>query len=361
MLFRRLVALVAAGVPVLAQVIPVSGGGAALANAIAAAPPDAVLVVAQNTYSSVSLTVSKNVTIFAPQGATVIGDFNLSMTGPYLLRVAGINLNFLTPGNFITNGNLHAELCNGGGLSVGTSAARRTVYARGCNFGGNYGRNVLTNVDAVLVDCLFSGGHQSSQNIGYGSPGLTVSGSLRAERTQAYGASGQYGAGYGIEVTGPATLVDCVLGGANHQWGWATPLQNNGPTTQWNCTFYIIPPANPYTTRMVPTAQFTTTQWSVGGTSTVLFREAANTPVAVVLAADVVPWTSPLALEQLWVFATPNWSVTTVLVTDAQGRASATVPLPNVPALQYMSLWTTGVFFAPLPGRTTCPLGGLVR
>jgi hypothetical protein len=243
---------------------------------------------------------------------------------------------------------------------VGTSYARRTVYVSGCTFGGNYAMNDLTNVDAVLVDSVFSGGYQPGYPYGHGSFGLRVSGSLRAERTQVAAGSGGNGAGPGLEITGPATLVDCVLNGGSWQGGYSSALLNNGPTTLWNCfTLGLI--VNPCTSRMVPTAQFTTPQWNVGGTSTVEFREAANTPVAVVLAADIVPWTSPLALEQLWVGATPNFAVTRVLVTNAQGLASATVSLPNVAALQYMSLWTTGVFFAPLPARTTCPLGGLVR
>jgi hypothetical protein len=48
-------------------------------------------------------------------------------------------------------------------------------------------------------------------------------------------------------------------------------------------------------------------------------------------------------------------------VTDAQGYHNTTIAIPNVPALRYSEAWLTGVFFDPIPLRTTVPIGGTIR
>jgi hypothetical protein len=355
MLHRLLVLFAGSCLSLVGQTIPVSGGGAALSNAIVAAPPGAVLVVAPGTYSPVSLTVAKDVTIVAPQGATVEDAISLTMTGPRLLRICNVHLVYTGPwysAVLWTNGSLHAEYCSATGAQAGNSTTRGTVYMQGCGFG----TSSLTNVDAVLLDCVFVGGHSSAS----GYSGLIVSGSLRGERLILTGSGGYQAGGYGLGVNGDATLADCVMTGGNSAFGQAYSLAVTGQCVLSNCTLNG-PTSGTFTQRTLATAIFATSAWQLGGTSAVTFTETPNRPFAIVLAGDLVPTTHPLALEPLFFGATPNWAVAGIATTGALGQATVPFVMPNVAALQYHSLWLTGVFFDPLPARTTCPIGGIVR
>jgi hypothetical protein len=81
----------------------------------------------------------------------------------------------------------------------------------------------------------------------------------------------------------------------------------------------------------------------------------------VIVSLGLAPWSSPLAAEPLWIGATPDWAVWSLGVTDAQGYHNTTIAIPNVPALRYSEAWLTGVFFDPIPLRTTVPIGGTIR
>ena len=360
MMFRTLASCSLLIVTVGAQVVPVSGGGAALQNAILAAPNNAVLVVAPGTYSSVSAQVAKNVTIVAPQGAVVSGGLVVTFNAMLRLTVVGLTLQASpqNPGLLATNGHLHAEQCSATGLVVSSAYGVSTVYVRGGTFVGPEVKHVQ-NAHVVLLDAAFV---ESTQ---FPSSGLAVTGqcSLRAERISATGASiapGPSMGGAGLFVEGDAVLVDSSFTG-----GFGTYQQNRavyclGQLTLSNCTL-SGPVAPTPVLRAVPSASFVTENWTPGSTSSVRLSEAPNRLVATVVSTDLVPWVSPNALERLYVGQTPNWLITSVGVTGAGGDLVVLLTLPNVPWLQYAPVWVTGAFVDPLPLRTTCPLGGLVR
>lgn len=347
-----------------AQVIPVSGGGAALQNAIVAAPNNAVLVVAPGTYSAVTAQVAKNVTVVAPQGAVVSGGFAVTFTAAFRLTVVNLAVQaivqppFLIGGALSTNGDLHAEQCTATGLVVSSAYGIGTVWVHGGSYGGVF-VNHLQNVHAVLLDATFTS-YSTAGQVGNGALGVTGQGSLRAERISAAGATGAFQGGVGLTVAGDAVLVDSSFVG-----GMGGPGQNyavfcSGQLTLSNCTLNG-PVAPAPVLRTVPSAAWVTNNWTAGGTSSIRLREAPNHLVAAVVATDLVPWVSPNALERLYVGATPNWLVASVGVTGAGGDIVVSLTLPNVPWLQYSPVWVTGAFVDPLPLRTSCPLGGLVR
>jgi hypothetical protein len=363
MISRALAAFVLATTAV-AQVVvvPVSGGGAALENAILAAPNDAVLVVAPGTYSSVTATlVAKNVTVIAPAGATVAGTLWVTFTGVWRLTVVGITMQPSSPssggGGLATNGDLYADQCSGTSVYVSAAVGTRFAHVQRCTFLGGASR--LRNVHAVLLDATFVAPLGSLTD----PSGLLVdgSGSLRAERVTATGGTGGPQGGAGIRVDGDAVLVDCVLtGGVSHLQQPGPAISGSGSLTLSNCTLNgpVVPTP---VLRPVPSAEWVSQNWTPGGTSVVRFKEAPNELVATVASLDLVPWTSPFAMERLYVGATPGWLVVSVGVTGASGDLQVPFTLPNTPAAQYATVWLTGAFVDPLPLRTTCPLGGLVR
>ena len=353
--------MVAAGflvTSVRAQVIPVSGGGGALAAAIAAAPNDAVLVVAPGTYSIVALGVNKNVTIVAPQGATVDERLQIGFGGPYRLTVVGLSImpSLLHPGALGTNGSLFAEGCSGGVIQLGGTSVV-PVCMRNCSF-GYAAQNTMQNVDAVLLDSTFLGRTDAGQ---FGFPGLIVtgSGSMRAERTSMLGYGATFTSGDGLQISTPAVFADCVLSGGSGAYQ-AAAVVSTSTVTLSNCTVTgSVSPAP--TLRTVPSATFVNQAWTVGGSSQLRCHASANRVVALIAATDVVPWSSPFASEPLYVGATPNWLVSSLGVTDGSGDLVAAFALPGAAALQYQSVWLTCAVVDALPIATSCPLGGIVR
>src|SRR5262245_28570712 len=76
-----------------AQIIPVSGGGAALQTAVQQAPSGAILQLAPGSYTGFVFTLQKDVTIIAPSGATIVGDLDSQAGSPqFTLRLYGLTL-----------------------------------------------------------------------------------------------------------------------------------------------------------------------------------------------------------------------------------------------------------------------------
>jgi hypothetical protein len=362
MLVARVVSvvLVFAG-SAISQTIPVAGGGSALASAVASAPNGAILVVAPGTYSAVSATRNGDLTIVAPQGATV-GGIDMTVSSPWQLTLAGLAIAGppVIGGGLSVLGNLRVESCTGWYLRCAGSPTNARLYVRDCTFGG-VDSNYVWNVDAVLLDSTFTGSTNASGQVGSNGFTFAATGSLRAERIHVTGGTASVLPGAGLVVSCDAWLVDSTLNGGigpipNSQLAIAS---SGPPPTLSNCVLAGAVTPTP-TLRTVPSASWLSAAWIPGGTSTVRFSENPNEICAVIASLDVTPWSTPLAAERLWVGLTP-WFVVALGVTGAGADFVAPFTIPNSPAVQYASLWLTGAFVDPLPLRTTCPLGGLIR
>jgi hypothetical protein len=163
-----------------AQAIPVFGGGSALAVAVQNAPSGAVLVVSPATYDGFSMPLTKDVTIVAPTGATVVGTIAFPTGSPqFTVRLKGLAIlptpPFINDGGVESIGSLHLEDTTCRGLRVPSNPVRRSVYIRNCLIDFGALPHELWNVDAVLLDSTVYGS--------YCSQGLHVQGTLRAERS----------------------------------------------------------------------------------------------------------------------------------------------------------------------------------
>jgi hypothetical protein len=355
------------GVVLHAQVIPVSGNGPALAAAVAAAPSGATLVVAAGAYDGF-LVIDKDLTIVAPARAMIVG--TIEATAGATRRTLELVELDIVPGPFGTipglvkvADNLHMVDCVCRAVQVGApSSTTLTNYCwleRCSVYGASVPNSMYAN--AVLVDCsIQSGSYQSGVYGLVPQRGLFMSGSLRAERTVFVSSAGATISSSiaALDLWGTATLANCtMIVSAPGQYGLVTW----GNVTRWATTIYGYTFAPNMTTRLLATAQWTQRNWTTGGTSQVTFHETPNTAVAMVVSLGLSHWTSAFAAEPLWVGSTPDFGIWSVGVSDAQGNHSVAVTIPNVPALQYSEAWLTGLFFDPLPLRTTVPIGGLIQ
>lgn len=342
--------------PCAAQVIPVSGGGSALATAVALAPSGAILELAPGSYTGFTIALTKDITIVAPQQATIVGTID-TLTGSVqnTLRLDGLTFQQSAPGvggEVWTTGNLFLEQCTCFGVYVSAATTHRRVQIHGCTITANNG-NGFYDVDAVIQDSTLQGGF-----CGYG---FWLRGTLRAERVVAAGSACPWGPVSGAGIEGTATAAQCqFIGHPSIIYGGGYWTVDNTPANGLTVDASVGWTRNPVNVRPLATATWTTRNWTIGGTSTISYRETQNKLVAVVLALDFVPWISPLAAEPLFVGATPDWAVVGVGVTNAQGTFTHSFPIPNAAALRYSSAWLTGAFVDPLPLRTTAPLGGLI-
>jgi hypothetical protein len=338
-------------------VIPVSGGGAALANAVASAPNWAVLVVANGSYDNFNV-ADKDLTIVAPQRATILGPVNTygAPQAPRTLRLVGLDLLSSGPGfpgRLVVRDHLYMTDCSVESLSVGTGnpQQRSLVHLSGCLVSGPA---TCGHADVVAADCSFNGAWGQSSQGPVPQVAFAVTGTLRAERCTMTGVSWATGGFVALSVSGALTLANCTVNSGPLGFALSCPAT----TTLWATT--VIGQSTPYTVRPLGSVEWGQKNWSVGGTSTVVCREIANHATAVVLTPHIAPWSSPFAAELLWIGATPDWLVWTVGVTDAQGAFASTLTIPNVLALRYADAWLTGLFFNPLPLRSSVPLGGTI-
>ena len=368
---RRLGLAVLAGLllgaaPLRAQVvIAVSGGGAALANAVAGAPSGATLVVANGLYSGFSV-IDKDLTIVGNPRATVEGPIE-APAGATVRKLRLSNLDVVNapsptspgfvPGRILVVGNLQAFDCTCMALGVGTfGATLNQCWLERTTVHGSHLPNVVLG-DATFIDCSLQGAPTlasvfppSAQN------GVFVVGSLRAERTAIASSSGANpGSAAALMLWGPGTLANCVL---NIGAAGSSGLTGTGSVTLWSTT--IASPQLPTTTRLLATAEWNQRNWTVGGASQAAFREAPNALVLVVISTGIARWNTPLAAEPLWIGSGNDWGIWSVGVTDGQGLHVQNVAIPNVPALRYSQAWLTGVFVDPLPLRSTASIGGTI-
>jgi hypothetical protein len=354
--------------PLSAQVIPVSGGGPALAQAIAAAPSGAVLMVAPGTYDGVTFVLNKDLTILAPQRATITDRLEAVAGSPtHTLRVVNLDLPqtslpyppWVSGGLLRTVGHLLVEHCTCARIQIPDTGSRRRVHIANTSVGRDQISQLL-NVDAVLVDSAFSGGGSGKVTFS----GLQVTGSLRAERiTVASGNSST--PGIGLMVDGVATIADSTLRGAvglptYGTWGKSIDNTPPGALTLSNCS---TPEgvSNAYQARPLVTARWHQRTWTVGGAASLDIRANSQEPVLLVAAWHLLPWQPPFAAEPIYAGATPLWCVVTVGSTDAQGRAVLPFALPNTGAARHFEAWLTAVGFDPAQLRTSVPLGGVIQ
>lgn len=353
--------------PLAAQVIPVSGGGPALALAVAAAPSGAVLLVAPGTYDAVSFVLNKDVTIVAPQRATVTEKVEALAGNPtYTLRLAGIRVVPVFPpympyplgGDIQTIGHLQLEDCVCSTIRVPNAAPRRRVHIAN-TLAGSMRTSELLHVDAVLVDSTFTGGQWGKSSYA----GLRVTGSLRVERIQVMSGTSSTG-GVGLYIDGQATIADSQIYGHNGLPGYGPGLSiyntPPGALTLSNCT---TPEGigQAHTIRPLVTAAWQLRAWAVGGTSTLRIHSSPNAPIALVAAWDLLPWQPAIAAEMVYAGSTPLWFVAGVGTADAQGDFHTSFAIPNSPAVRHLDAWLTGLDLGTLPLRTSVPIGGVIR
>ncbi|MFY9341250.1 MAG: hypothetical protein WAT39_02090 [Planctomycetota bacterium] len=368
-----------------AQIIPVSGGGAALANAVASAPDGAVLVVAPGTYDPFSA-AQRHLTLVAPQRATI--RFFLGTTAPALLTVIGISaaqpfrmvgfdvLQAYAPGypypsyGVISCRDAHLEECTcqgiltwGGVLLV----ARCTVTAVA---GSAVGSASGSQGSVVLVDSTFWGGYVTTPlGIPQGSaPGIGLSAfKLRAERIQVQTVTFASQSGPAVALSDysgvpcTATIADSVLipgwptvAGASIACTPATTLTVSGTQTPGGITCA-------YATTPLATLRWLVRQWTPGGTSALRSQHLPATLAIAVVSLSAVPFTSPLIAEQSFVGANPDWFVHAFGVSNALGEFDWNLTLPPSPSLQYAEAWLHGVSMPGPPLHVSTPLGGLIR
>lgn len=349
------------------QIIPVSGGGTALATAVAQAPDGAVLVVSPGTYDTISFVLNKDVTIVAPQRATITGSIDARQGSPQnTLRLVGLDVQpiwvpwppWQTFGDIGSIGNLHVADCTCAQLTVVNASSRRRVFIANTTAAGTWSHQ-LSNVDAIVVDSSFQAGVDGKLS----HSGLFVIGTLRAERIVVHSGTGSTPA-TGLVIDGTATIVDSTLVGHAGLPMYGPPGFSiaNAVANELTLWTSVVPNgvALPYVTRMLATAEWTQRNWRVGSTSSVLFTEGPNRLVAVVASWGLEPWTSPLAAEPLFVGPNTYWFVATIGVTNGSGVLPSTFPIPNIAAVRYRDAWLTGLFFDPLPARTTASIGGMI-
>ena len=377
-LLGALLAAAASPTAAIAQVVNVSGGGSALAYAVQQAASGTTFVVAPGFYAGFQFN-DKDVTIVAPQRATVVGNFNsISSTGDHRLRVAGIDFvadtssGSPTPdiGAVYTRGDLFVEDCTMTLVHV-WSTTRAQVFIRDTIIDSPARALLLIECDATLLDTDVYGG-VGDTGFGYSIPlpamdlrGTTV----RAERVKAYGAAATTGPGSAVTLnpTGQspspaATFVDCELHAAapTPPWMPVSSMYVGGGEAILHDTLTPDGVTGNHTLRPLASAAWTTRDWQPGGTSNLLFTDAPSTVGTIVLGWDYQRADLPFVGEPLFVGGTPNWTLWDFGVTDAQGELPRAITLPNVPALLYTELFATGVFLDPMSWRATASVGGLL-
>lgn len=364
--------VLSAAVPAQA-VIQVGGGGFALQAAVTAAPSGAVLVVASGQYDGFTV-ADKDLTIHAPNRAMIIGPISATATAATpqrTLTVTGLDVSSafvwpatLIPGRISAQDHLFVQNCTCEGIRVAPSVAggSRTVVIADTTvnpgpLGGGGVRLEWANV--VATDSSFTGGLVvTSPGTITSTAGLSLSlCDLRAERIVVTGGSNGASNAVALGAIGSVgAIVDSQLlpggpGAASLSWFlgpctvWSTAMPGGGGTVL---------------TRRLATAAWQQRQWTPGGTSNVVLTEAPNTAMALVVSSRLVPWSTPVALETLWVGATPDWAIAGLGITDAQGHFATAFTIPNAPALLYAPAWLSGVAFDPIPLRSTVPIGGTI-
>jgi hypothetical protein len=355
-----------------AQVIPVAA--TSLAAAIQAAPPGATLLVS-GSGGQVSANVDKDVTLVAVGPVTIFGDLSVNVGTLHTLRIVGFDVSSyyagyppfgsVLGGAIQTNGNLQALDCDCRSVAVDRTV-RGHVFLRHVTTSG--GNSTLHDVDAVLVDCSMIGStyHTSWLPAPIPQPALTITGSLRAERCAFRMGPGSAPTPHpwlppcaAVVSHGDAILADCTLECPPQFNAWGLFL-DPGDTAILSNTVNPAGSSQPTTLQLMPTASLSGAL-SLGASRALTCREQPNALVAIVLAGDLLSWSSPFAQGRLWFGATPNWTVAAIGVTDTAGAFAYPFTIPNIAALQYTVGWFTGVFVDPLPLRTTAPIGGMIR
>ncbi|MEZ6036458.1 MAG: hypothetical protein R3F29_03185 [Planctomycetota bacterium] len=97
-----------------------------------------------------------------------------------------------------------------------------------------------------------------------------------------------------------------------------------------------------------------------GAPFTVQFRGDANAIVGVLASPGRVVTYTDLLAQPSWLDANGAWFAA-LLLTDAQGQASVTWPIPGAPGMHYLTLWIAGVTGLGLPLTISPPVGGVAR
>lgn len=365
-----------------AQVIQVSGGGSALANAIATAPAGAVLVVAPGSYTPFAAT--GHLTVVAPQRATI--EFVAGATAPLVTDVVGlgsaqpitlVGLDFTGNSAPNTDGmvrctHAHLEHCT----------ARQVLSIQGvmrianCTITATRGTALYaTDSTLAISDSSFTGGI-TFPPAGSGQPfpaaALDLRGSVvRAERisAQTSAAPGQFATAVQVAMAYPSgrassvTIADSVLQGSPSIMSVVcstTVFPSPHVLTLSNTVAPGLVNNCPQTSTTPTRLSWTTRQWTPGGASTLTSRHLPAQPAALLVSFDAVPFSSPLVLDTCFVGGTPNWWVHSFGVGNGVGETAWTLTLPASPAILYASAWLHGLAWNGPQLQVSAPLGGMV-
>lgn len=377
----KLLVVAALATPLAAQIIPVSGGGLALATAVAAAPNGAVLVVAAGTYDPV-FAVNRHLTLVAPQRATIRSTGNgaslmwvtgLSAAQPFTM--AGFDFvqgttNFGHVSGRIQCRNAHIEDCTSDSVSVTAGMLRIARCTITAPDGGAV--EATQGATVVIVDSTLWSGVCCANNPWVPQHAASTiyidDSSLRAERIQVQASTTGFQSGHAVELrhTGTVprsvTIADSVLlpgapapvPGLSIACNGSMPLtvRNTQAPGGTNCTVGNSP---------LTTLRWLNANWTPGGTSALRIDMAPSTLALGVISLSAVPFVSPLVAEISFVGATPDWDVHTVGISNPLGEFLWSVTLPASPSLLYASAWLHGVSIPGFPLNVSAPLAGLIR
>lgn len=366
-IMRTCVIAIILGTAIRAQVINVSGSGAALQIAAASAPNGATLIVAPGVYDAFALN-SKILTIYAPQRAVVRG--GVVMQGHISrLTLRGFDLvsqfvGYPIAGTIWAQGDLRVEDCTCEGITVDSLVRAVVVISRTTVIHPWFEALRLECCDATITDSTFESGTVG----GSVTPAMTISGSsVRFERVSATGAPGTTNGGRALvagnggcnQTPSILTLADCTLSAGMN----GTEAIQAHATTSLTMSQVTVngTTSGPSTVASLATAQFTAGGWAVGGTTPIELHDNANSLGTLILAQEAYAFSTPLIGEQLFVGYTANYLLWDFGISDASGNLAFNVAVPNTPALRHKPLFATGIFLSSTPWRATATIGGLIE
>jgi len=376
----------------------VSGGGNALDQAIAAAAPGDVLVVAPGVYFPFQL--AKGLTIHAPARATLQGQYpstpqSLSLTIPagQEARISGFDfLLTSTPGfpglrgsTVVGAGSRVAfEDCNLSGdfyspaLTLGPSSE---VLLNRCGLGGTL---LVTGATVVASDTTIRGGNAGIV-FRFGPwvarEAVNLQGRFQGERVVAKG-----GDGVGAPLPGYGGATAIVVGGGSELWLDASQVNGgDGPGPAAGGTGILnasprrvrlartqvaggtgTPPGVPITGPAdlnAPSIGVTTSSPfpAVGAPFGITYSALPFDPIFLLVSRDLPVVSVPIVEQPIRGPGSPYYALLGVGVADAQGQLTFPLAIPADPALQYLSVWFHGIGGLSLPLQAAVPVGGVVR
>lgn len=247
-----------------------------------------------------------------------------------------------------------------------------TIWAEA---GGYPGQGInAANARIELHDCSVRGAGATVVMFGLGGqPALyLVNSSVHAERTTIQGGGNTYpnvgiSAAEGIVMTGASRmwLADCAVVGGSSSFAGGMPALSNNTTTAvevanttlqagapgGTAVFGPVTPAPLMRLALAPDFQR-------GTTSTFTFQGQPNALYGLVIALDTAASFVPRIVEPIW-FVNGIPIVSGLL--DGNGAATHAVAVPNVPALQYATIWGQAIGGNSLPLRASTAIGGMIR